>query len=89
MAETAKKLTSMESRSHFASGTIGKDELPSSNAELRVIKDELDFAIGDVNSSGLLSKGILDEMRRSHDRMDDNTKPSGRFNPAAGDPSPN
>ena len=34
------------------------------------------MAIGDHNSSGLLSKGILDEMRNN---IEEQTKPSGRF----------
>ena len=61
--------------SHLASGIIGNGLL-SSNADLKQFKDELDFAIGDPNSSGLLSKGILDEMRNN---LDEHTKPSGRF----------
>ena len=60
MAE--KKSISRGSTHHMASGTI-EGRLLTSNAELRLIKDELDLAIGDVNSSGLLSKGILDEAK--------------------------
>ena len=49
------------------------DEVPIKQPK---VKDELDLAVGDVNSSGLIEKGILDEMN-----MNDvsEVKPSGRF----------
>ena len=51
----------------------------ASNQEL-VVNDELDMAIGDPNSSGLISRGILDEVRNpNQDTNEENTKPSGRF----------
>ena len=37
------------------------------------IKDELDLAVGDLNSSDLLSKGMLDKSNQDY------VKPSGRF----------
>lgn len=39
------------------------------------VKDELELAVGDLNSSGLLSKGMLDELNANINMA----KPSGRF----------
>ena len=40
------------------------------------IQDELELAVGDLNSSGLVSKDFLDEMKNNEGH---NKKPSGRF----------
>ena len=55
------------------SNNLMLDEVPIKQPK---VKDELDLAVGDVNSSGLIEKGILDEMN-----MNDvsEVKPSGRF----------
>ena len=49
------------------------DDVPTKQPAMQ---DELELALGDVNSSGLIDRGFLDEMRRNDD---DAGRPSGRF----------
>ena len=56
-----------------SSNQLQLDEVPIKQPK---VKDELDLAIGDVNSSGLIEKGFLDEMKMNEASE---VKPSGRF----------
>ena len=64
------------------SQAVGQGLLSSKDLVRADIKDELELAVGDMNSSGLISKGMLDEMRndqsKNHENEEDK-KSSGRF----------
>ena len=64
------------------SQAVGQGLLSSKDLVRADIKDELELAVGDLNSSGLISKGMLDEMRndqsKNHENEEDK-KSSGRF----------